>query len=129
MKRIVLSLLLSMAVLLAYAGSISGTITDTKGTILPYASITVKGTSKGAIANSQGKYVLHLNPGTYTLLCQYVGYKSEEKKVTVGAENSVADFQLAVQELQMAEVVIKRGEDPAVEIIRETIKKRNFRFI
>ncbi len=126
MKRILFSLLLLATVLLVHAGSISGTITDTKRATLAYASISVKGTSKGAIANSQGKYILHLDPGTYTLLCQYVGYKSEEKKVTVSAENSVANFQLAVQELQMPEVVIKRGEDPAVEIIRETIKKRDF---
>ena len=45
---------------------------------------------------------------------------------TVGAENVIADFKLAVQEFQMEEVVIKKGEDPAIEIIRETIKKRDF---
>jgi hypothetical protein len=126
MKRILLFLFLLTAVLLAHAGSISGTITDTKGTILPYASITVKGTSKGAIANSKGKYFIYLEPGNYILLCQYVGYKADEKKLLVGAGNSVADFQLEVQEMHMPEVVIKRGEDPAIEIIRETIKKRNF---
>ena len=67
MKRIVLSFSWLSAVLFAQAGSIAGTISDTKGTVLPYASFFVKGTSKGAIANSQGKYILHLDPGAIQL--------------------------------------------------------------
>jgi hypothetical protein len=125
MKRITSSVLLLIAFLNSYAGRISGTITDINGTILPYASITVKGSSKGAIANSQGKYSIYLEPGNYTLVCQYVGYKTEEKNVSVGSGNSTVDFHLSIQELKMAEVVIKRGEDPAIAIIRETIRKRD----
>ncbi len=126
MKQLSFSCACFLLFVSAYAGSVSGTITDVKSAVLPFASITVKGTLKGAIANSQGKYLINLEPGEYTLVCQYVGYRSEEKKITVGAEKIVVDFRLSIQELTMAEVVIKRGEDPALEIIRETIRKRDF---
>ncbi|MBS1936173.1 MAG: carboxypeptidase-like regulatory domain-containing protein, partial [Bacteroidetes bacterium] len=52
----------------AYAGKISGTVTDSNGIILPYASILVKGTSKGTTANNEGKYFLNLDPGKYTII-------------------------------------------------------------
>ncbi|HEU4473083.1 MAG TPA: DUF5686 and carboxypeptidase regulatory-like domain-containing protein, partial [Flavisolibacter sp.] len=122
----ILFLLLMLSVITASAGNITGTITDSKGTLLSYASIVVRGTSKGAVANSQGKYSLFLEPGTYTIVCQFVGYRSEEKKITVGNENLVLDFRLSMQELKMDEVVIKRGDDPALEIMRQTIKKRDY---
>ncbi len=94
--------------------------------MLPYASILVKGTGKGTSANNEGKYFLNLDSGSYTIVCQYVGYERKEKKITVGNENIVLDFQLASQQLSLAEVVVKPGgEDPAYEIIRQAIKKEN----
>lgn len=126
MKRIVLFLTFTLTLSFSYAGKISGTVTDDKGNLLPNASISVKGSSKGVAASSQGKYSLTLPNGVYTLVCQYVGYKAVEKKVTVTDEEIIVNFQLSVQELMMKEVIIKNGEDPAIEIIRETIKKREF---
>ena len=126
MKRILFVCLFLSSILWSYAGKISGSVSDSQGNLLSYASITVKGTSKGTIANSQGKYMLNLAPGQYTLVCQYIGYKTEEKKIVVSAEEIIVDFRLSIQELAMPEVVIKRGEDPAVEIIRQAIKKRTF---
>ncbi|MGB4775560.1 MAG: carboxypeptidase regulatory-like domain-containing protein, partial [Daejeonella sp.] len=49
-----------------FANRISGVVTDTKGKPLPFASITVKGTTRGTTANNEGKYFIDLNPGTYT---------------------------------------------------------------
>lgn len=110
----------------AYAGKIQGAITDEKGKPLPYASISVKGTTKGTTTNSSGKYSLILNPGQYTLVCQYVGYGKIEKSITVTDVEQQVDFALSVQELTLGEVIVKKGEDPAYEIIRQAIKKRNF---
>ena len=111
---------------LSFAGKISGTVTDDKNDILPYASILVKGTTRGTTANSEGKYFLVLEPGNYTLVCQYVGYKREEKNVTVATENIIVNFQLQLQQLTLSEVIVKKGEDPAYEIIRQAIKKRTY---
>ncbi|HLX66085.1 MAG TPA: DUF5686 and carboxypeptidase regulatory-like domain-containing protein, partial [Puia sp.] len=88
-------------------------------------SILVKGTTRGVTAGSDGKYVLELTPGEYTLVCQYVGYTRKEKRIKVGETPLVADFQLSLQQLSMAEVVVRPGgEDPAYAIIRHAIKKR-----
>jgi len=125
MRRSSLILFLILASYFSFAGKISGNITDDKGQPLPYSSILVKGTSKGTTANGEGKYLLNLDPGSYTIVCQHVGYSREEKTITVGDETVVLNFQLHVQELTMKEVIVKKGEDPAYEIIRHAIKKRS----
>lgn len=109
----------------ASAGRISGIVTDNKGKTLPFASILVKGTSKGTTANNEGKYFLELDPGTYTISAQYVGYERVEKKVTVSDKAVDLNFQLTLQQLSLKEVVVRPGgEDPAYEIIRNAIKMR-----
>jgi hypothetical protein len=126
MKRSLPVILFLFFPLILFAGNLTGVVTDKEGNALPYASITIKGTSKGVIANSQGKYFINLAPGNYVVVCQYVGYRSEEKKITMTAADLQLNYTLVVQDLTMEEVVIMRGEDPAIEIIRETIRKRDF---
>src|SRR6185312_10560894 len=107
------------------ATRVTGTVTDDKGSPLAYASILVRGTTRGVTAGSDGKYGLELSPGTYTLVCQYVGYARKEKKVIVAETAQVVNFELSLQQLSMAEVVVRPGgEDPAYAIIRHAIKKR-----
>src|SRR5438445_2900929 len=125
MKQLCLLLLTTLGLITARATRISGIVKDDKGNALPYASILVKGSTRGVTANNEGKYFLDLSPGDYTLVCQYVGYAREEKKIRVGEEGLVVNFQLALQQLSMGEVVVRPGgEDPAYEIIRHAIKKR-----
>ena len=126
MKRIILILSFVITSYISFAGKISGSITDEKAQPLPYASVLVKGTTRGTTANSQGKYLLNLEPGTYTIVCQHLGYSREEKIVTMGEESIALDFQLHLQQLTLAEVVVKKGEDPAYEIVRQAIKKRSY---
>ena len=110
---------------ITYSQKIKGVVTDNNGKILPFASVFIKENNKGTNANSEGKYSINLNPGTYILICQYVGYKAEAKTIVVENETLVVNFQLSMQQLAMQEVIIKNGVDPAMEIIRQTIKKRN----
>lgn len=109
----------------AYAGTLTGKVTDGKGNPLPYASILIKGTTRGTTTNNQGVYVLDLEPGQYTILCQYVGYTRQERKIKISHESVTADFSLSLQQTTMNEVIVKSGgEDPAYAIIRNAIKKR-----
>ncbi len=122
--------LLLVAVLLsikASAQKIYGTILNDKGDLLPYSSVTIKGTTIGASANNRAKFALNVTPGSYTVICQHIGYTTQEKQVTITSSEQEINFVLPQQKLVMKEVVIKsNGEDPAYQIIRETIKKRNF---
>lgn len=126
MQRILLTLIFCQSILIANAGKITGSITDNKGNPLPYASISIKGTTRGTTSNSTGKYSITLSPGHYTLICQYVGYAKMERTIEVGSSDQVVDFSLEIQELTLGEVIVKKGEDPAYEIIRQAIKKRSY---
>src|SRR6516164_512523 len=89
---------------ITFAGKITGLVTDNKGNILPYASILVKGTSRGTTTNNQGKYFLDLEPGTYTIICQYVGYARQEKQAVLQDQTITINFELTVQTTTMKEV-------------------------
>ena len=65
-----------------FSQKITGTVTDSLGNAVPFASIFVKGTQKGTNANNDGKYLLDLPAGTYILVCQSVDFKKEEKVVS-----------------------------------------------
>ena len=54
-------------------------------------------------------------------MCQYVGYKKEELSVEINNDDKEINFILNVQETVLGEVVLKNGEDPAYNIIRNAI--------
>jgi Family of unknown function (DUF5686)/CarboxypepD_reg-like domain len=124
MKRITWFVLFLLFAPCTHAVMVRGLVTDAEGKPLPYASILIVGTTKGAIANSQGRYELNLSAGKYTLLCQYVGYAQQKVSVTVQQEEVELNFVLQRQELLMPDVVLTKGEDPAYEIIRSTIARQ-----
>ena len=53
-------------------------------------------------------------------------YKSIEKKIEVSKDDVVLNFQLEEQQYTLETVIVKKGEDPAYEIIRNAIKKRGY---
>lgn len=125
MKQLCLFVLLCGSLLMAQGATISGTIRDKQGNILAFSSVLVKGTTQGVSANSKGMYFLQLEPGSYTLVCQYIGHKSNEKKIQVNKTDQVIDFELEVQQYSLADVEVKSGgEDPAYAIIRKAIANR-----
>jgi hypothetical protein len=109
----------------SFAFTVSGTIKEKNGKPLPYASVLIKGTAQGTTANSKGFYSIQLNDGVYTLVCQHVGHKAFEQKITINHANATLDFELEPQEYNLSAVVVKANrEDPAYAIIRNAIKKR-----
>ncbi|MFK5973793.1 MAG: TonB-dependent receptor [Flavobacteriaceae bacterium] len=71
--------------------NISGTITDENGQPLPGASVTIKGTTTGVVANFDGNYKIGA-PEDATLVISYIGYTEQE--VTVDGRTTI-DVQLA----------------------------------
>jgi hypothetical protein len=125
--RKILTLLLIIISINSSAQKIYGTVFNDKGDLLPYSSITIKGTSIGASANNRAKFSFSVLPGTYVVVCQHVGYTKQEKTVVISKADEEITFIITEQKLQMAEVIVKSGaEDPAYAIIRQAIKKRPF---
>lgn len=114
-----------LSTITASSQKIYGTVFTETGDLLPFSSITVKGSSTGTSGNDKARFSFSLPKGTYTLVCQHIGYASQEKKVTINGDTEVT-FILKDQKLTLDEVVVTSGgEDPAYEIIRQAIKKRN----
>lgn len=127
MTKLLLPALFVLLAIETHAGIIHGTVTNQKGEVLPFATVMIKGTTNGTTANANGAYQLDLPAGQYTILCQYMGYKKQEKAVTVTAAAMQLPFTLEPVSMQIREVVVKSGgEDPAYAIIRQAIKKRSF---
>ncbi|MBC7695281.1 MAG: carboxypeptidase-like regulatory domain-containing protein [Burkholderiales bacterium] len=127
MKNLTLAVILCFVSSLAISQtfSVSGKITDDKSQALSFSSVLVKGTTQGTNANADGFYFLRLQPGTYELIFQYVGYKKKVEKVTV-EENATKNVSLIPESYELKEVVISDGEDPAYAVIRQAIKKRKY---
>lgn len=82
--------------------TIKGTIKDDSGEILPGASILVKGTTNGTVADMDGKYTLNVKEGD-VLVVSYVGHIPKE--VTVGVADEL-DIVLQSDAKVMDEVVV-----------------------
>jgi hypothetical protein len=112
--------------MMANAVTISGTITDEANKPLSFASVFLKGTTTGVTANVEGRYVLNLNPGTYDIVFQYVGYLKRTEHITVDASPITLHVKLQPENFKLKEIVIAAdAEDPAYRVIRNAIKKRS----
>lgn len=87
---------------------IRGKILDEKGNPIPNASVQLVGTTKGAVANSKGEFVIAgITAGTYKLLISAIGYEEEIRDITL-RDNDEPDFsfQLKDKASSMSEVVV-----------------------
>ena len=79
------SLLLSIA-MFAQQKTLEGTITDTLGSPLPGATITIKGTTNGVSSDFDGNFSIVVND-TDVLVISYVGFKTQE--IAVSGKSSI----------------------------------------
>ena len=57
------------------AGSVTGTITDASGGVLPGARAELTPTAQTFVSNGQGQFAVHdLAPGNYKLTASYIGF-------------------------------------------------------
>ncbi len=86
---------------------ISGVVSDEKGESLPGVSVVIKGTSRGTVTNSEGRYVLNLPTasanGGAVLVFSFVGYLPQE--ISVGAQTTI-NVKLTVDNKSLEEVVV-----------------------
>jgi len=94
--------------------SINGLITDSRGAVLPGATIvavhTPSGTRYGTITNTQGRYNLPAVRigGPYQLTVTFVGFQEQTRELVSAELNTpvVANFTLTEQGQELTEVVI-----------------------
>lgn len=112
LKLLFITVLLSTITLAQTKGTISGIITDkdANNVALPFANAVIKGTSNGVTTDDSGKYLLSVDPGTYTIQFSFVGYESLEEIVTVVAGETIKiNKALGSGGYKLDDVVIKRA--------------------
>ncbi len=108
------------------AAVLKGKVYNPKGEVLAFASVYIQGTTIGTTTNVEGEYYLELEPGTYQIIYKYVGYQQSLIEIQIGQEDLVQDVELQALDVELDEVVVVGGEDPAYPIIRQAIKKRKY---
>ena len=80
---------------------------------IPFATIMILGTNRGAVSNEEGQFEFRkLAAGKYTLRVQVMGYKTQEKTITVSAEaTSVVHFQMEEESFMTDEVVVSANRN------------------
>lgn len=106
MKKLLLTCFALAVALIAFAQErpISGKVTSKEdGSPLPGVNVVVKGTTSGAVTDSDGVYKLNVGPGDQTLIFSFIGLQTSE--VAIGSR-SVVDVQLSLDVTQLSEVVV-----------------------
>lgn len=94
-------------------GSIKGKITTSDGKPAGSVSVSIQGTTKGAVANNRGQYEIRsVIPGSYILSVSFAGLATREDRVEITAgETAVVDFVLSENEKELQTVVISARRD------------------
>ena len=128
MKRIIISIGLVLLMVIPYkislaesnlAGkySVSGYIKDaSNGEELIGATVVIKDLNIGTSTNVYGYYSIALNPGSYTILYSFIGYKPIEKRVEL-KQNTTISIELKEETLMLQEVVVS-SERPNANVTR-----------
>ena len=82
--------------------TVSGKVTDDSGQSLPGVAVVVKGTTQGAVTNTEGEYTIANVPENAMLQFSFVGMRMQE--VVVGSQSRI-NVQLVVDAIGLEEVV------------------------
>lgn len=122
MKKIFFALLL---IPFFASAQIIGTVSDEKGLPLPFVSIVIENSYKGTTTNDAGKYELGIKtPGKYTLVYQYLGYKTRKVTADIAQFPYTIDVMLPEENIELKELVLNPKDNPAIEIIRKAMAAR-----
>jgi len=104
---------------------IQGKVTDAgTGDPIPFVNVYFKGTSVGATTDFEGNFSIRTDSPGDSLVAGYVGYKTRIKPVKKGISQSIV-FQLEEEVTSLQEVVVRPGENPAFEVMRQVIRYKN----
>lgn len=123
-----LSLLIFTGMIFSQQYVIKGTVTDfATGAPLPFSNIRTSDGTHGAAANKDGIFELKTDKGTHILIASYVGYISDTLMLQVTGNIDAAAFRLKESTVNLPEITILPGENPAMPIIRAAIERKRER--
>lgn len=106
---------------------VKGKIKDSStGESLNYANVRVMNSFIGASANAEGDYELLLEDGKHNLIFSFIGYRSDTVTINPGKDITL-DIELSSVAIELKEVTVKPGKNPAIPIVKNAIRYKNER--
>ncbi len=103
---------------------ITGKVTDVlTNEPVPFATVVFKGNMGGTNTDMDGNFVLVSNNPADSLICTMVGYQPVKMRVKKG-QAQVINIVLKASKVELQEVVIKAGENPANILFRNIVKHK-----
>jgi len=95
---------LSQAAMAGYVPqrTVTGTVTDESGEVLPGVAVFIKGTTSGTVTNSEGKYEMVVSDGDAYLMFSFLGMKTTEVEI---AGQAVIDVTMEQDYIGIEEVI------------------------
>jgi hypothetical protein len=105
---------------------VSGKIFDINdNSSLQFANVKVADTTYGTVTDKKGNYTVILNCGSWKIIASYLGYFTDTINIYLDSTNLQRNIYLKPSEI-FTETIEVLGEDPAVEIIKKTIRYKIF---
>ncbi len=106
--------------------TISGKVFDSESKEpLPFVPVIIKGTTVGATTDFDGNYSISTTVTGDSIVASYVGYLKISRPLKRG-ENQTVNLPMVLQGVNLLEVVVKAGENPAHRIIRNVIANKKY---
>ncbi|WP_179346586.1 TonB-dependent receptor [Winogradskyella ursingii] len=103
--------------LVSAQSNISGTVQDTEGMPLPGVNVILDGTTKGAVSDMDGNYIItNVENGTYTLTASYLGFTTFKKSVTIDGSNVTVNVTMAEDAESLDQVIVTGVTNPRSKI-------------
>ncbi len=127
--KLILLTLLFASTLFAQQYTLSGVVTSAEtGEKLVGANVFVKGTTIGAASDVDGKYSITLNAGTYTVVCSYVGFETQEFPVAL-RNNMELNFKLKDYQFSLSVTVLAdRAKERETPVAFTNVDKKQMEF-
>lgn len=129
-RPLLLLLILFFGSFSLFAQGIRGTVRNSNGEPLPFASIYITSIKNGASSNVNGEFEIKLPKGKHTVLVRYIGYETLQIPLEIGNEWIERDITLQEQDFVLKEVQVRsKAEDPAYTIMRKAIAKSKYHLL
>jgi hypothetical protein len=128
-EKILLPVLFVLLALFSFGQKteVSGKITEAAtGAPIPYTNIIFKGTFIGTMSDVNGNYQISTSKATGEIDVSAIGFKKQSAPVAINQKNQI-DFALEEEIVELGEIKIRPGENPANILLRKIIdnKKEN----
>ncbi len=106
--------------------TISGKVFDSESKEpLPFVPVLIKGTTVGSTTDFDGNYSITTDKKGDSLISTYVSYKKLTRPISRGV-NQTVNMPMVLEGVNLLEVVVKAGENPAHRIIRNVIANKEY---